>query len=164
MSPTTLGAAVRSAITAGANKYFLRATGTAQSVINGKVRLGSTVDPVNALDVVGAQTTTGAGLFGAATLTPGSVGLELQSSTTALLLSRTSQQSITTPVDGMLLYDSTLGGFYARRQNRWEPLATDGIRRLLAKIWLELKGSKSLVDRRLLRQELRAGIAPFFGN
>ncbi len=57
----TLVAAVRSAIAAATGKYFLRDTGGAQSIISGKLRLGDTTDPTQALDVAGALTITSGG-------------------------------------------------------------------------------------------------------
>ena len=64
----------------------------------------------------------GAGVFGAdADPTNGSVGLEVQSSTLALLISRltTAEKNALTVEDGMIVYDKDLGKFQGREAGAW---------------------------------------------
>lgn len=83
----TLAAAVRSAVAAGTGKWGILATGAANNSFLGPV-------------VVGAAS---------GTPTNASVGLEVQSTTLALLLPRltTTQRDALTAVDGMVVYRST---------------------------------------------------------
>lgn len=64
----------------------------------------------------------GAGVYGAAANpTNTSVGLEVQSTTLALLVSRltTTQKNALTPLNGMIVYDTTLGKFQGYEAGAW---------------------------------------------
>jgi len=57
---------------------------------------------------------------------PGSIALELQSTTSAFLATRlttTQKNAMVTPIDGMLLYDSTLGKLQGREGGAWITLS-----------------------------------------
>lgn len=63
---------------------------------------------------------TGKVLFGGTTITPGSVLVDLQSTTLALLLSRvTNIASVATPVNGMTTYDAATNLFNFRQNGSW---------------------------------------------
>lgn len=63
----------------------------------------------------------GVGVFGAAAPTNVSVGLEVQSTTRVLLVSRmtTTQKNALTAVNGMIVYDSTLNKFQGYENGAW---------------------------------------------
>lgn len=99
---STLAAAVRSAVSAAAGKWGLLFTGTANNSLNGPL-------------VVGASS---------GTPTNASVGLEVQSTTLALLLPRmtTAQKNAMTAVNGMVVYDSDIGATQSYVSGAWASL------------------------------------------
>lgn len=66
-------------------------------------------------------------VVGASTITAGSVGLELQSTTLAFIPSRmtTTQRDALTAVDGMLIYNSDAPNYQVRRNGVWVTLPWD---------------------------------------
>ena len=76
LTSATYNYGIRLAVTTGANKYNIYASGTAQNVFAGNVRIGSTVDPTVALDVTGAALiSTTLGVTGVSTFAAGTVAL-----------------------------------------------------------------------------------------
>lgn len=97
-----------------------------------------------------------------------SVGLEVQSTTKAMLHARmtlTQRDALAAPVDGMVLYNSDKGRHQVRNQGQWYNVNVEGdsIRRLLALILLELKigvRARTPGARAAVRDELGRAFSP----
>lgn len=107
-------------------------------------------NPTTPANITGAhlayRATSGKVLFGGTTITAGSVLVDLQSTSTALLLTRvTNIASVATPVNGMVTYDAATNLFNFRQNGAWINPGTIG-------------GSTGATDNRLLRSDGTGGL------
>lgn len=89
-------------------------------------------NPITPANITGThlawRNTSGAILHGGTTITAGSVLVDLQSTTLALLITRvTNVASVTTPVNGMIVYDAALNLFKLRENGAWVGVGGGGM-------------------------------------